>query len=85
MAKPSIIDTAGPPGILGTMAGFVSCAIARTLNRLCADPLPNNAVARILRRWGAGTWPWERLAWGEFTAYAAGLAATIAAFWWLIS
>jgi hypothetical protein len=85
MPKPSLVDTVGPPAIVGTVAGFLSCALARTLNRLCADPLPDNAVARGLRGWGAGTWPRERLQWGEFGGYAVGLGTTVGAFWWLIS
>jgi hypothetical protein len=82
--KHSLVDTAGPPAILGTGGGFLGCAVARTLNRLCADPLPNNPAARILRRWGAGTWPWEQLSWGEFITYGTGLGTAVGIFWWLL-
>jgi len=84
MSQPSLVDTAGPPALLGTVAGFLSCALARTLNRLCADPLPANPIAHWLRGWGAGTWPPARLAYGEFTAYATGLGTSVGVLWWLI-
>jgi hypothetical protein len=82
---PSVTNTAGPPGIVGTVAGFLACVTARTLNRLFADPLPQNWLADLMRLWGAGTWPIERLTYGEFTAYGGGLGFTAGLLWFLIS
>jgi hypothetical protein len=86
LARGSLVGIAAVPTIVGTGCGFLSCVVARTFNGLCKDPLPNYFVTRWLRRrWGAGTWPWDRLSYGEFTAYGLGLGTTVGLFWWLIS
>jgi hypothetical protein len=79
-----IVDRTAPPGIVGTAAGFLACAAARTLNTFLADPLPDNRVARYLRNsHGCGLWKLEDLSYGEFIAYGTGLGTVVGLVVWL--
>lgn len=64
----------------GTLAGFWTCLVFRMLNNLCKPA--GGKPLRGLRRWlfwefGLGTWSQDKLLFGEWSAFGAGVGLTV--------